>query len=278
MDFDQLVSQNEAERRRREEREARQRTILQQRIQEVKQEMMGLRRDIDGCLTELEACFTLLLPRFDLPDIYTTTNDTTTTSQDNTVIIKQDKVRSRRRTVSSGGSFVSLSEGSCSDDSVERECKGNRAGGPNASEEQGDANTSSKPEQSRTFQEGGCTSPAGAKECDAGCWQSSRLIPSSESDSEVEWEDVEPAAAEVFGVDMQEHGMAAHSFSVPVQVSRHVEVKETEDNSSILATLHEKKQLLVNHQLPSLNNCLEVKIKYCTSCYNKDSLVFSLCL
>ena len=41
MNFDELVAQSEAARRRREEREARQRTIRQQRLQEIKQEMRG---------------------------------------------------------------------------------------------------------------------------------------------------------------------------------------------------------------------------------------------
>lgn len=41
MNFDELVAQSEAARRRREEREARRRTIREQRLQEVKQEMRG---------------------------------------------------------------------------------------------------------------------------------------------------------------------------------------------------------------------------------------------
>ena len=41
VDFEGLVAQSEAVRRRQEEREARQRALLQQTIQQVKQEMRG---------------------------------------------------------------------------------------------------------------------------------------------------------------------------------------------------------------------------------------------
>ena len=41
MNFDELVAQSEAARRRQEERLARQRAVLQQRVQDIKQEMRG---------------------------------------------------------------------------------------------------------------------------------------------------------------------------------------------------------------------------------------------
>ena len=42
MNFDELVAQSEAVRRRRQEREARQAAMMQQRLRDVKQEMNGL--------------------------------------------------------------------------------------------------------------------------------------------------------------------------------------------------------------------------------------------
>ncbi len=254
VDFEELVSRDEAERRRREEREARQRTILQQRIQEVKQEMLDLKQDIDGCLTEVEACFNLLLPRFELPDIYSsatmaTSQDTAQSSsqdkavsQDTAESSSQDKAVSqdslttqdthRRRTLSSGGSFVSLSEGS-------------------GSEEEGEGE-----ETMRQGSEGGANHSL-TQGPDAGNSPSSE----SDSDSEVEWEEVGlSCGGGGGGVDMQEHGLAGHGFSIPVQLSSRVEVTETEDNSSILDTLRERKNQLLHHLLPALNKCLVVRV------------------
>lgn len=84
------------------------------------------------------------------------------------------------------------------------------------------------------------------------------------SDSEVEWEDVEPAPRlgtqlEEF-VDLQHHGFASHGFSVPIEVTSQVEVEENEDNSNILATLKENKQMLTSSYLPTISKWIEVKI------------------
>lgn len=259
MDFEQLVSQNEAERRRRSEREARQRTILQQRIQEVKQEMVELKQDIDGCLTEMESCFNLLLPRFELPDIYSTSAGTSqdtafnqdTSNQDESSLglkpagsyLENLEVQSRRRMISSSGSFVSLSEGSGSEGS------GNDDEGGGSGDE-GKLGTSHK------------ATVCDDKRLDVGSMQSTDPPPpDSDSDSDVEWEDVEPAVGTEgeLGAELQEHGMASLGFSVPVQLNRHVEVRETEDNSSILAILHERRQMLLTNHLPTLSKCMEVR-------------------
>lgn len=284
MDFEQLVSQNEAERRQREERELRQRTILQQRIQEVKQEMVELRRDIDGCLTEVEACFNLLLPRFELPDIYfsndaasqdisdcqDTNQDTInqdTINRDGTIgqdTVDQDRTKTKSilaenfkpapRRLSSQGSFVSLGEGTDSESEGASDCEGASEIPPHVDGQDRGVGGHVSTEME----------PGGGGGGGGGCavMESEELVLSSESsdsDSEVEWEDVESAGVDLWDADMQEHGMTAHSFSVPVQLSRQVEVRETDDNSSILCTLRERRQVLVNHHLPNLSKCLEVR-------------------
>jgi hypothetical protein len=261
------VAQSEAERRRRGEREARQRAILQQRIQEVKQEMVELRHDIDSCLTEVESCFTLLLPRFELPDIYTSSDASQVSVNQNT---DQEKSRElqrapgsskfKARRLSSLGSFVSLSEGSGSDGEGGSDCGVERArkrsigldirvaespkSGDNLLPTDVVAHTSGDP------------LPTSVSACSDLLPASIDSASSTDSDSDVEWEDVLESTG--WNADMQEHGMAAHSFSVPVQLSGRVEVKETDDNSSILSSLRERRLLLVNHHLPNLNKCLEV--------------------
>ena len=89
----------------------------------------------------------------------------------------------------------------------------------------------------------------------------------SDSDSEVEWEDVDPvlptsppAHPHTFvgshdplsssnplmsaEMDLQAHGIATHGFSIPIEIDTVPVLRENEDNSSILATLRESKQLL----------------------------------
>ena len=84
VDFEGLVAHSEAMRRRREEREARRRVLLQQRVQDVRKEIAGvftrscyilaytpvcccragMKCEIEVCLKQMESCFNLLLPRF----------------------------------------------------------------------------------------------------------------------------------------------------------------------------------------------------------------------
>ena len=254
------MSQSEAERRRKAEREARQRAILQQRIQEVKQEMMELRQEVDGCLTEMDSCFTLLLPRFEMPDIYSTdptnqdtalnqdTSNQDTSSQDTTTPhskSSKSEVHNRKRTVSSCGSFVSLSEGSDSE-------------GSGSDEEGGGAKHKHKELGSIVK-----SHPAMASVDTDICTKGDMESPESDSDSDVEWEEVELGSGEPEGAELlQEHGIPGQGFSVPIQLSNRVEVRETEDNSSIIGTLRERRQLLLNHHLPTLTKCMEVSYKW----------------
>ena len=248
--------------------------MLQQRIQDVKQEMIDLKQEVDGCLTEVESCFNLLLPRFDMPDIYTSTDiliqdDTTTTS--NSPSPKSEsppphgEVRARKRTVSSG-SFVSLSEGSISDS--EEEDIVQREGGLELNyggEEEDLSKVAISGEGNRGLSVGADYNEAGPSSREeeqddlkavdnVTSSQSTEQV--SDSDSDVEWEDVEPVGH--LEVDLQEHGLVSRGFSVALELSRRVEVKETEDNSSILTTLRERRQLLMDHYLPALGRCMEV--------------------
>ena len=62
--------------------------------------------------------------------------------------------------------------------------------------------------------------------------------------------------------DLQEHGLMSRGFSIPItiELSKRPEVKETEDNTSIIATLQECKQLLAEKYLPTINKWMEVRV------------------
>ena len=184
VDFQGLVAQSEAVRRQQEERAARRRAMVQQRIQEVKQEMRGravgklpgkgvgrvrpsvphthvliihktthkhmphntphmphththtslhtpapthpyicththttcseFKYDMEDCLTQMEACFNLLLPRFDIPDSSTQLQADSEEEPLSTSVATSKGKEEKRRTISSG-SFASLS-------SIDDEC------------------------------------------------------------------------------------------------------------------------------------------------------------
>ena len=81
---------------------------------------------------------------------------------------------------------------------------------------------------------------------------------SSSDESDVEWEDVEPGdQSEEF---LHEHGFASRGITIPIEISSssHVDINETEDNSSILATLGESHHLLTDKYLPAITRWMEV--------------------
>lgn len=287
------------ERRRREDRETRQRTILQQRIHEVKQEMEDMQRDVNSCLTEMEACFNLLLPRFDQPDIYKSRD----IARDDLhggrcavgVGVPRDAAgdgdcpppkKQRRTTTSSSCSFVSLSEdgdsdGEVDDDKDEVEVERGEDREENKMEKGGGKKNIEGEEEEKTNKEsqGGIAATASCRVVleDASsndllkgssqlADESAETSSGSDSDADVEWEDVAApvtSSSEVgdvgaVSVVMQEHGLASRGLVVPVRLGPRVEVRETEDNTSILSSLRENRQLLLAHFLPTLNRCLEV--------------------
>ena len=90
----------------------------------------------------------------------------------------------------------------------------------------------------------------------------------SDSSSDVEWEDVPTSSRShdqllggTAGDLLQEHGLTSRGFSIPItiELSTIPEVRETEDNSSIIATLQECKQLLSEKYLPTINKWMEVQ-------------------
>ena len=89
----------------------------------------------------------------------------------------------------------------------------------------------------------------------------------SDSSSDVEWEDVPTSSRShdqllggTAGDLLQEHGLTSRGFSIPItiELSTIPEVRETEDNTSIIATLQECKQLLSEKYLPTINKWMEV--------------------
>ena len=301
-----------------------------------------MRLDIEDCLAQVESCFNLLVPRFDIPDIYSSAE-----SQDSSLELspphrgtkEQDgeeeerKERKRKRTVSSAGSFVSLSSGEESEDDSggkdevhlggaapsllhtdhmseqEKADDGSndKVGGEASllrtdctnKQEKVDELTAKDEEILRRLYAPSSTSTSTSgddhnivklgKTVSTGSGKGKgKLLESdmteevggrtledigaassddSDSSSDVEWEDVPTSSRShdqllggTAGDLLQEHGLTSRGFSIPItiELSTIPEVRETEDNSSIIATLQECKQLLSEKYLPTINKWMEV--------------------
>ena len=263
-----------------------------------------MRLDIEDCLAQVESCFNLLVPRFDIPDIYSSAE-----SQDSSFELspprrgtneaigdEERKERKRKRTVSSAGSFVSLSSGEESDDGSGNEEKGETPSlvytDCTNEQEKTDELAAEDEEIFRRLYASPATTSATAdghivkigKTVSTGSRKGKGKLKSSlaeeiigeaheeisgaysddsDSSSDVEWEDVPMSRShdQLQGAaDLQEHGLTSRGFSIPItiELSTTPEVRETEDNTSIIATLQECKQLLSEKYLPAINKWMEV--------------------
>ena len=249
---------------------------------------------MEDCLTQMDACFNLLLPRFDIPDSSAQLQADSEGERPSTSGANSKGKEEKRRTISSG-SFASLSsidDESCSDEEslsdvvivTSKEQGGDVAVGLASSSFSGLSNF---------FRKGSVTCSAKGKErakgqliqlhymyvhhaqlalyvhthtllpgrpCGSGEGVYGEGVSSSSDDSDVEWEDVGPGDTSE-DLLLQEHGFASRGYTIPIEIpsSSHVPIMENEDNSSILATLRETHHLLTDKYLPAVSRWMGVR-------------------
>ena len=267
-----------------------------------------MRLDIEDCLSQVESCFNLLVPRFDIPDIFASpeSNEMSSVvdppSQDNEhtaepIVAEErgERERKRKRTESSC-SFVSLSSGEEeSSDEIESDgrSKEERGGVVSPAVQLGEEEKRKEDGQAEDDEDflshlytssssvshgqklgaavsSGTSKGKGKLKNDDTISEVKMVEESvgadddndSDTSSEVEWEEVPIPRPESHdqASDLQEHGLTSRGFAIPItiELSSQPEVRETEDNTSIIATLLECKHLLSETYLPKINKWMGV--------------------
>ena len=291
-------------------------------------EMKG---DIEDCMRQMEACFNLLLPRYDLPDIYSSITPaaaaaaavppscelhtiaegfppfkTHTTAGAGSLQIQAETseelgVRKRRRTLSSG-SFASLgsSDAESTEDDLEQ-CQlgnplpevlqgtseatadgGNTGGvlesvyGASSQSRTKKCSVASNPDKGKSSakygdgvrgEDGDGVRGEGTEDSDGVKGEDSDGVmaedgdgvrgeggDSDSEDSDTDWEDVPSSAP---SISMQEHGISSVGYSIPIAIASRPKITENEDNTSIITTLSECQQVLLQLYLPAVIKWLE---------------------
>ena len=234
-----------------------------------------MKYDIEDCLKQMDSCFNLLLPRFDLPEPHTCPSHHPFTSG-------QLRLRS-----ASSESFFSLGSSEYYSEGEEEEEGEGGEGEGDVMENVNDLRSVSADGVEQQEVKGRVTT-----ECEAVCEVKGQVTPECEAvtmrglpsdregggseggggeggggdgdsdssdDSDVEWEDVEPEVDTL----LQEHGLSSRGITIPIELSLQARVVETEDNCSIIATLRETRQLLREKFLPSVIKWMEVSVCVC---------------
>ena len=267
-----------------------------------------MRLDIEDCLAQVESCFNLLVPRFDIPDIFASPESSEVTSvieppsrdighTAEPVVAegRGERERKRKRTESSC-SFVSLSSGEEeSSDEIEGDersdgeiigvvpptlptCDEERREEDGQMGDDGDflshlytsSSSVSHGQMLRATVSSGTSKGKGKLKNDNAISEVKTVEESvradsdddSDSSSDVEWEEVPIPRPESHdpASDLQEHGLTSRGFTIPItiELSSQPEVRETEDNTSIITTLLECKHLLSETYLPKINKWMGV--------------------
>ena len=175
--------------------------------------------DIQTCLTEMESCFQLLLPRFDLlpPDF----------------------------SDPAAGDLGQAEFESSSSDGEEEENNEHQL------EEQDEATI----DDNLTKDEDKLRKDMPVPKTAEASTSSETPYEDSDDDSEEEWEEVEGGDSDV----LQVHGIAGHTYSLTIELPRTVKVIENEENASIISTLKERHHVVVNKFLPAVNKWIQVE-------------------
>ncbi|XP_035525214.1 UV-stimulated scaffold protein A isoform X2 [Morone saxatilis] len=245
VDFQDAEARTVAERRRDEERQRKMERIYKERVEAASTDMEESYPDIEATLTEMETCMRLLLPEFDLTGIQTT-NSSPPISQtahdcppvheqpccskdlkdDGSERMIEKKEESKEEKKNDGGE----EEGKERSDDEERGDK-ERSDGHEQEEVKGQ-----EEEENEEDQEGS----------------------SEEEEEEEEEEEKKHLDKDLF---IRNSGLISHAYSLDLNLSPGLHVKETEDNEAVVSTVIDLHKLIKTKHLPAVQGWVQVFTK-----------------
>ncbi|XP_018549908.1 LOW QUALITY PROTEIN: UV-stimulated scaffold protein A [Lates calcarifer] len=222
VDFQDAEARTVAERRREEERQRRMERIYKERVEAASRDMEESYQEIEATLTEMESCMNLLFPEFSLIDIQPV-NGCSSNSQPTNGCPSDDE------------------QPCCSKD-----VRDNRKGEESREEKR----TGEVGEEDKGMQETRKDQGEGKEE-------------EEEEDMEEEEGSSEDKEEERFDGDMfiRNSGLISHSYSLDLNISPGLQVKETEDNEAVVSTVRDLHRLITTKHLPAVQGWVQVFTK-----------------
>uniref|UniRef100_A0A6I8SLF3 UV-stimulated scaffold protein A n=1 Tax=Xenopus tropicalis TaxID=8364 RepID=A0A6I8SLF3_XENTR len=239
IDFQDVRSRTQAERKREEEKQRRLENIYKEKVKKATAEMEDMLEEIQSSLTEMENCFRLLLP--DPREFAVFTDEKDFASDMRTKPTSQSPSHSKSTSQSSAYS-KSTSQVSFDNDDEQPCCSKNLPPFPSSC-------TSSASGAERSLGEG-------AKESD----KSARKSDTDDSDGDYE------GSREAF---LRDHGLGSHAYSLSLEISTDLKVNENENNTDVLNNLMDAHKLLKQKYWPAVQSWIQLFTKAGT---NSESL------
>ncbi|XP_044062099.1 UV-stimulated scaffold protein A isoform X1 [Siniperca chuatsi] len=267
VDFQDAEARTVAERRREEDRRRRMERIYKERVETASKDMEESYREIEATLTEMESCMRLLFPEFDLTDIQTT-NSSPPNSQpaneneqpccskdlkdDRREGMIQEREDSREDKKSNGEEKRGKEDkGVTEEKSNNREEKKGKEKERSEDKEKRDGN-----EQQEEKKKGKEVEDGEEKKRDMETAQREGEEEEDEEGSSEEEE--EPLGEDLF---IRNSGLVSHSYSLDLNLSPGLHVKETEDNEAVVSTVIDLHRLIKTKHLPAVQGWVQVFTK-----------------
>ncbi|XP_067374890.1 UV-stimulated scaffold protein A isoform X2 [Channa argus] len=260
VDFQDAEARTVAERRRQEERQSRMERIYKERVEAASKEMEELYQEIEATLTEMESCMKLLFPDYGLSDTvnrspsnpctaneYPSGDERPCCSKD--VKDEQNKLKKHEREKSR--------EEDKNKDIQKRNNEEKKKGklGKSSDNEESEVEKSqdgNKQEEKKrgTVEDG--------DEIKKEKGQGDEEEEKNEEDRSSGDEEEEPFDKDLF---FRNSGLISHSYSLNLNLSPGLHVKETEDNEVVVSTVIDLHRLITNKHLPAVQAWVQVFTK-----------------
>lgn len=288
VDFNGIRARSEAEQRREREREARRQRINKERINKVLKEIEETVPDIKTCLTEVENCFSILLPTPDefflgvesssepnVNDCLENAKNQETCSTDTSNCIecaKLNSLQSRSSTADNKCEKCMKNQSNCKkvkcmdndpESSSNSTCSGNSMKGVTEKHEVVEK-IESEPGSSKEHtvvlgDEANVRIPASDDQSDSENTNKNKGEDPDSSDGDGSDDD----DLEEVGGFVQEHGLRNHQYSIAIDLHQGpVQLEENEDNLPVLTTLKDHYRLISTKHQPSVTRWLQVLSKH----------------
>lgn len=251
VDFQDIEARTVAERTREEERRRRMERIYKEKVETAAKEMEESQQEIEATLTEMESCMRLLFPDFSLIDIQTA-NSSPSNSQPATKCPSDDEQPCCSKDLRADGRGAKVQE------------REENTGGMGTTEEN---RKTWKEKREREKAKKGCEGIEGKdgekqemhknKEAERREVMEVELEEESEQE-ESSTEEEEEADDEDF---IRNSGLISHSYSLDLNLSPGLHVKETEDNEPVVSTVIDLHKLITTKHLPAVQGWVQVFTK-----------------
>ncbi|XP_036069882.1 UV-stimulated scaffold protein A isoform X2 [Oryzias melastigma] len=243
VDFQDLEARTIAERRREEERQRKMERIYKARVEAAAKEMEESHQEIESTLTEMESCMRLLLPDFGVADFQTDASSLSNSQPD----VKR---------------LSDVEQPCCSKDLTDNKEESGRRQGEGGPEEdrtsEGKENQKTEKEELFTDDSDPHQRETDEKEHDE---EEKRETESEEKEGSEEEESSDEEELTDDCSALRSSGLLSHSYSLDLNLSPGLHVKETEDNEPVVSTVIELHKLIKTKHLPAVQGWVQVFTK-----------------